>query len=214
MPPPRPTPTRDRPFPSLLPDDPIPAMPEHPLTAILQAAADGDPGAAERLVPAVYDQLRAMARRQLHGDAATLDPTALVHEAWLRLGPADAAGWRHRGHFFGAAAQAMRRILVDAARARLRHKRRAPDRPRTSLRAADAIPAGDHDPAELLDVDAALQRLERERPREARIVSLRYFGGLSNDEVAAALEVSVGTVERDWRLARARLQRWLDQPAG
>jgi len=188
-------------------------MSEHPLTAMLHAAADGDANAAERLLPAVYDQLRSMARRHLHGDGATLEPTALVHEAWLRLGPVEAANWRHRGHFFGAAAQAMRRILVDAARARLRDKRRAPSGRGTTVADADAIAAGAADPAALLDVDAALRRLEQERPREARIVSLRYFGGLGNDEIAAMLDVSLGTVERDWRLARARLQRWLDEPA-
>lgn len=179
------------------------------LTRLLRDAANGDADAGARLVPVVYEQLRAMARAQLRGDRATLEPTALVHEAWLRLGGthANASSWDHRGHFFAAAARAMRRILVDRARARQAMKRRTP-----CTRDLGPIADDGGDPDLLLDVDAALARLEAEHPREARVVLLRYFGGLEVREVAAALGVSVGTVERDWRLARARLQRELGRP--
>lgn len=180
-------------------------MADADLTRLLHAAALGAPDAAERLLPAVYEQLRALARRQLADDAATFGPTALVHEAWLRITHGNASTWSHRAHFFGAAAQAMRRILVEHARARRARKRGAGHDP-VSLDDCEFVPP---DPDQLLDLDAALRQLELDHPREARVVLLRYFGGLQVDEVAAALDVSIGTVERDWRLARARLQRLL-----
>jgi RNA polymerase sigma factor (TIGR02999 family) len=175
------------------------------LTRLLNEAARGSPAAAERLLPLVYDELRGMARRQAAGDAATVEPTALVHEAWVRLSGEGQLAWDHRGHFFAAAATAMRRILVEHARRRRAGKRGAG-------RAAEPfvdLPFVMPDPDLVLDLDAALQELQATAPREARVVELRWFAGLQVDEVAAALGVSVGTVERDWRLARARLVRLL-----
>ncbi|MBK8097315.1 MAG: sigma-70 family RNA polymerase sigma factor [Planctomycetes bacterium] len=184
-------------------------MPDPDLTRLFDDAARAAPGAADRLLPAVYEQLRAMARRQLAGDGGTFGPTALVHEAWLRLVSGSPERWRHRAHFFGAAAQAMRRILVEHARARRAQKRGGGG---GSTMPLDDCPFVPPDADQLLDLDAALQRLELDHPREARVVLLRYFAGLQIDEVATVLTVSVGTVERDWRLARARLQRVLGRP--
>jgi RNA polymerase sigma factor (TIGR02999 family) len=174
------------------------------ITQLLNAAADGMPGAADRLLPVVYEDLRSLARRQVSGATPTLGPTALVHEAWMRLS-ANPATWNHRGHFFGAAAQAMRRILVEHARARIAQKRGGGVAPAPLEELSVLMPDMD----ELLDLDAALTELEHNHPRHAQVVLLRYFAGLQVEEIARALEVSVGTVERDWRLARARLQRML-----
>lgn len=176
-------------------------------TDLLQAAANGDSAAADQLLPVVYDELRSLARHHLRGEAATIEPTALVHEAWLRIAGEHEASWNHRGHFFGAASQAMRRVLVDHARQRNATKRRTPG-DRTTL---SDVSGAQVDLGNVLDVHEALSQLEAERPREGRIVLLRYFGGLEVKEIAAILDVSVGTVERDWRLSRARLQRWLDE---
>ncbi|MCA8966877.1 MAG: sigma-70 family RNA polymerase sigma factor, partial [Planctomycetes bacterium] len=140
---------------------------------------------------------------------ATIEPTSLVHEAWQRLAGAAEPGWNHRGHFFGAAGRAMRRLLVDLARAQ---KRRAGGRGAAEPDPCDdaaTLPFAMPDPALVLDLDAALTTLEAQRPREAQVVTLRWFGGLELQEIADALGVSLGTVERDWRLARARLQRLL-----
>ena len=180
-------------------------MTDPDLTQLLNDAARGDAGAADRLLPVIYDELRSMARRQVSGESPTVEPTALVHEAWLRIS-GDGIAWNHRGHFFAAAAQSMRRILVEHARRRRADKRGGSAGPQ---QLGDDLPFVVPDPGRLLDLDEALQRLERERPREARIVELRYFGGLQVKEIAEALGVSVGTVERDWRLARARLSKEL-----
>lgn len=175
------------------------------LTKLLNEASHGSAAAIERLLPLVYDELRAMARRHVGGDRVAIEPTALVHEAWVRLaGDADVT-WEHRGHFFGAAATAMRRILVEHARAMRAQKR-------SGAVAGEPIadlPLPMPDPDLVIDLDAALVELAAVAPREAKVVELRWFGGLQVDEVAAVLGVSVGTVERDWRLARARLQRRL-----
>lgn len=180
-------------------------MSDADLTRMLNDAVRGDPGASERLLPVIYQELRSLARRQLSGEHATIEPTALVHEMWLRLNADQSSPWNHRAHFFGAAAEAMRRILVEQARAKSAQKRGG-GKPAMELDDRAWVPP---DPDHLLDLDQALQQLERDHPREARVVLLRYFGGLQVEEVAAALEVPVGTVERDWRLARARLQRQL-----
>ncbi|MCB9878425.1 MAG: sigma-70 family RNA polymerase sigma factor [Planctomycetes bacterium] len=179
-------------------------MHEPDLTRLLNDAARGAPGAADALLPLVYEQLRVMARSLLRGDRATIEPTALVHEAWQRLAGAHDPRWNHRGHFFGAASRAMRRLLVDMARARQRRPVRDEATPEVA-----SLPIPLPDPALVLDLDAALCELEARRPREAQVVTLRWFGGLELHEIAAALGVSLGTVERDWRLARARLQRLL-----
>jgi len=178
------------------------------LTHILNAAASGDAEASERLLPLVYAELRKLAEARMAKTPPgnTLQPTALVHEAYLRLAGAEDPHWEGRHHFFGAAARAMRDILVEQARrkSRLRHggeKRRA----NIDL---DAI-AREPDTAEVLAVDDALEELERVDARSAQVVVLRYFGGLTEAETAAVLGVSESTVVRDWRYARTWLYRRL-----
>lgn len=186
-------------------------MTDHPtgeVTLVLQAAASGDREAAERLLPLVYNELRALARARLAKTPPgnTLQPTALVHEAYIKaVGKAD-PGWDGRGHFFGAAARAMRNILVDQARrkAALRH---GGDRRRDAL-APDELPI-EAPTDNLLALDDALTRLEKEDPRKAQVVMLRFFSGLSHEQIAELLGVSVPTVERDWRFARAWLAKEL-----
>ena len=182
--------------------------PSPTITLVLEAASRGDPGAAEALLPLVYDELRRLARAKLMNErpGQTLQPTDLVHEAYLRLvGDAD-PGWDHRGHFFSAAGRAMRRILLNQARrkARLKH---GGGRHRVELDGVD--PAIDPPPARLLEVDRALRKLETRDPRQREIVNLRYFAGLTARETAAALKLSVKTVEMEWTYIRAWLQREL-----
>lgn len=162
----------------------------------------------ERLLPVVYDELRVLAAAQLRGERPdhSLQPTALVHEAYVRLVADDRTPWKDRGHFFRAAAQAMRRILVEHARSRGRDKRGA-GRKRVSLSAVGALSW--NDPADLLALDEALRRLEKRDPRSAEVVLLRYFGGLSVAETAEALGCSERTVNRDWIFARVWLERAL-----
>lgn len=176
------------------------------VTLILSAAAGGDSDAARQLLPLVYEELRKLAEARLAKTPPgnTLQPTALVHEAYLRLiGSAD-PGWQGRNHFFGAAAQAMRDILVEQARrkARLKH-----GGGRARLELDDVQPVVEPDPREVLAVDEALAKLEKEDPRGAQVVVLRYFGGLTEPETAAILDVSESTVVRDWKFARTWLFR-------
>jgi RNA polymerase sigma factor (TIGR02999 family) len=179
-----------------------------PVTQLLAAARRGDTRAGSRLWSVVYDELRRLARRQLAGEGAacTLESTALIHEAFLRLVGNEPVEWANRRHFFAAAARAMRHIRIDDARRRGRIKRGA-DRPIRPI--GDEPPVCDDDPAEVLAVDEALRKLEQVAPRQAEVVMLRYFAGLSVDETAQALEVSPRTVDYDWRLARAWLHREL-----
>lgn len=175
---------------------------DHAVTVVLQAVADGDEQAAAELLPLVYEELRSLARARMGklSPGQTLQPTALVHEAYLRvIGDMD-PGWEGRGHFFGAAAQAMRQIIVDQARrkAAVQH---GGDRERIDL--AEATPAIEPPTDEVLALEEALKDLEQHSPRKAQIVTLRYFGGLTIEEAAAAVGVSVGTVERDWRYVKA-----------
>lgn len=172
------------------------------ITEVLHRVEAGDAVASAQLLPLVYAQLRRLAAAKMAHEPVglTLQPTALVHEAFLRLGCNTDAAWQGRGHFFASAAEAMRRILVEQARRRAR-------RGRVEAGIEPTITAPDD---RVLDVDAALQRLEARDERQARLVKLRYFVGLTAAETAEALGVSVGTVERDWRLARAMLQRELD----
>jgi RNA polymerase sigma factor (TIGR02999 family) len=181
------------------------------VTQVLNAASRGDEKAAAELLPLVYEELRKLAQARMAGlpPGATLQPTALVHEAYLRLIADDKPSWRSRGHFFGAAAQAMRQILVDEARRKASLKRGG-DRKRIDLEIAD--PAAEAPSFSILALDEALERLEQHDPRKAQIVMLRYFAGLTMQETAEALEVSVPTVEREWRYIRARLHRELTEP--
>ncbi len=162
----------------------------------------------DRLLPLAYDELRRMAHRQLRGERGdhTLDSTALVHEAYLKLSRLDHIEWRDRSHFLAAAAGAMRRVLVDYAVARKAEKRGGA-RQRVPLDEVIVL-AGDR-AEELLALDEALQRLAAESERAARIVEWRFFGGMSIEETAGVLEISPATVKREWTLARAWLNREL-----
>ena len=190
---------------------PPPHKPEE-VTQLLALASDGDSQAAAELLPLVYDELRRLARARMAKEAGggagfTLQPTALVHEAYMRLlGPGgEQMKWDNRGHFFGAAARAMRRILVERARHRDRIKHGG-DRKRVELN-DDAKMAAEPEAGELLALDEVLDKLEKYDQRKAEVVMLRYFAGLSVEETAAALGVSEATVKNDWTFARAWLQR-------
>lgn len=179
------------------------------ITQILHRIDDGDLAAANDLLPLVYAELRRLASHKMKNEFAgqTLQPTALVHEAYMRVvgSDGDDCGWESRGHFFGAAAEAMRRILIDNARQRSSLKRGG-DRERFEVTAEDAIlEAANLD--ELLDLEAALTKLAVDEPDMAKLVELRYFAGLSVDEAAMVLGVSSRTVKRNWAFARAWLGR-------
>ena len=181
----------------------------HEITAILQGAEElSRDEVLVRLAPIVYDELRQLAAAHLRKEHTghTLQPTALVNEAYLRLVGTEQPPWRNRGAFFGAAAQAMHRILIDHARKRLRQKRGAGARP-VSLSRAD--PTSWDEPERLLALDEALRRLVEVDARSAEVVKLRYFGGLSIAQTAEALGVSERTVKREWSFARAWLRREL-----
>ena len=179
------------------------------VTRILAEVADGDAHAAARLLPLVYDELRRLAAVRLAAEPSgnTLQPTALVHEAYLRLvGSPNGDQWDHRGHFFAAAAAAMRRILVDAARRKGREKHGG-DWTRIDLEVAQpAAPDPRHD---LVALDAALTRLAVEDAQAAKLVELRHFAGMSVTEAAQVLGVSMRTADRVWAFARAWLHREL-----
>jgi RNA polymerase sigma factor (TIGR02999 family) len=177
------------------------------VTRILSAIEQGDPAAAGRLLPLVYNELRKLAAHKLAQEkpGQTLQATALVHEAYLRLvGSAPDSSWKGRGHFFAAAAEAMRRILVERARhkKRLRH---GGGRRRLDLDRLD--PQAEGSPEHLMALDEALDRLSQEEAVAAQVVKLRYFAGLTIDQAAAALDISVRTANRHWAYARA----WLFQ---
>jgi len=173
-------------------------------TELLLSWSRGDRDALNDLVPLVYDELRAIARRRLRQERPdhTLDTTALVHEAYLKLIQLDRVQWQSRAHFLAIAAQAMRNILVSHARGRRRLKRGG-GAPRAPLEAASGVPAVEA--KRILALDAALERLAAVNPRHARVVECRFFGGMTIEETAVVLEVSSGTVKRDWML----LSRWL-----
>jgi len=181
------------------------------VTYLLQAAEAGDRNAAADLLPLVYDELRklAAARMAVEAPGHTLSATALVHEAYLRLvGPANERGFAHGGHFFAAAAEAMRRVLVDHARNRGRQKR---DGDRRSASLTEVPGACDDDPHLLLSLDEALIRLVAEDTPAAEVAKLHLFAGLSIDDAATALGVSRATAYRNWSYARAWLQDALDE---
>jgi RNA polymerase sigma factor (TIGR02999 family) len=181
------------------------------VTRILLAIEQGDPHAAEQLLPLVYDELRRLAAHRLarENPGHTLQATALVHEAYIRLVDADQAPhWNSRGHFFAAAAEAMRRILVEQAR-RKQADKHGGGRLRLDLPADLAAPESRAD--DLVALDEALGRLERHDAEAARLVKLRYFAGLSHQEAAQALGLSRGAADRRWALARAWLFRQLSK---
>jgi RNA polymerase sigma factor (TIGR02999 family) len=177
------------------------------VTALLEEFAGGDAGALDRLFPIVYEELQRVAHGQMIRERAghTLDTTALVHEAYVKLvRHPPRVHWESRIHFFGVAARAMRQILVNHARARGRAKRGG-DATQISLDEAVVMP--ETRSAELVALDEALARLEAMDARQSRVVELRYFGGLTIEETAQVLDVSVVTVKRDWTTARAWLYR-------
>jgi RNA polymerase sigma factor (TIGR02999 family) len=178
-------------------------------TQLLRAWAEGDRAALEQLTPRVYEQLRRMAGHFMRGEqpGRTIQTTALVHEAWLKLIDVTNVDWQHRAHFFAIAAQIMRRILLDQARRRLSVKRGGAI-PQVNL---DEIPdLGSGRVRELIALDDALNALAKLDPRKAQVVELRFFAGLSLEETAEVVKVSSDTVLRDWKLARA----WLSAELG
>ncbi len=178
------------------------------ITRLLKAWGQGDQAALDRLTPAVYDELRRMARRYMRRerDGHTLQTTALVNEAYLRLVDVHNVSWQDRAHFFAVSAQMMRRILVDAARARA-SERRGGGAVRAELEEIPDLSSGRD--REIVAIDDALKELAEMDPRKARVVELRFFGGLSVEESAEVLKVSPQTVLRDWKLAKAWLMREL-----
>ena len=174
------------------------------ITVLLRAWGAGDPAALEQLIPLVYGELHAIARQYMHGErhAPTMQPTALVNEAYLRLVGVERTDWKDRAYFFAVAAQSMRRILVEAARARRRLKRGGSAE---HVELQDSIDAAPLCSDTLVALDDALDTLARFDARKARVVELRFFGGLSIEETAEVLAVSPQTVMRDWKLARAWL---------
>lgn len=183
------------------------------VTRLLQEWQDGSAEALERLLPLVYHELHTLASRYLSRERRdhTLQPTALVNEAYLKLAGQRDVDWQNRSHFYGIAAQLMRRILVDRARHDGRIKR-GRDVPRISLDAADPAEnpaAAGPDPVDVFSLDRALCRLEAVDPQQGRVVELRFFGGLTIQETADVMRISAGTVKRDWTVARAWLYREL-----
>lgn len=180
------------------------------LTVMMESAANGDRAAADRLLPLVYEQLRRAAQRQLSTEntGSTLSATGLVHEAYVRLAGPREVPWRNRAHFYAAAAEAMRRILIDRARAR-QAAGRAKRRWQEARDLNDMATTVDSD--EILAFDAALTRLESADPRAAQIVRLRFFAGLSVDDAAHVLGVSPRTVDREWSFARAWLMQAMQE---
>jgi RNA polymerase sigma factor (TIGR02999 family) len=179
------------------------------ITRALSELAGGDQEALDRLLPIVYENLKGLAQRELRRERAdhTLNATALVHEAYLKLVQLDSISWEGRAHFFGAAAQAMRRILISYARMKKADKRGSGA---DHLSLDDVVVAARDRPADLLALDEALERLEALDERQARVVECRFFAGMSVEETGAALAISPATVKRDWTLARAWLNRELD----
>ncbi len=182
------------------------------VTQILNAIQQGDPSASDQLLPLVYEELRLLARQRLANEkpGQTLQATALVHEAYLRLaGKENDASWDNRGHFFAAAAEAMRRIVIESARHKDSQKRGG-NRNRISFSRIDM--AVQNRPVDVLELDEALHALEETHPRKADVVKLRFFAGFSNREAAEALGVSLATVENDWAYARSFLRLKLQEP--
>jgi RNA polymerase sigma factor (TIGR02999 family) len=190
------------------------AMPETPqdVTVLLNQMRLGRKDALDKLLPLVYNELRRLAGRYMRDERAnhTLQPTALVHEAFLRLAGQDRANWQNRAQFMGVAGQLMRRILVDYARRRQRVKRNASVIVLDDAEVAGAI----RNPEEILSVHLTLEHLERIDPQKGKLVELRYFAGLSAEETAEAMELPLRTVEREWTAAKAWLRAQLAEGDG
>jgi len=184
------------------------------ITGLLRELSQGRAGVLDRLMPIVYDKLRRIAHAQLRGERPehTLNTTALVNEAYLKLVNVRQVEWRDRAHFFAVAARLMRRILIDYARARQREKRGG-DAVRVPLAEAQHVPLGGA-ADDLLALEEALARLEAQSERQCRVVECRCFAGMTLEETAAALGISVATVKRDWTFSRAWLNRQLSSSAG
>jgi len=184
-----------------------------PFTALLDDLTGGNRTVVDAVLPQVYDALRDLARRKLRGERPdhTLNTTALVHEAYEKLVQQDRMTWQNRAHFMGVAALSMRRILINYA-----HKRNAQKRGGGEPVATfeDGMAPRDVHAEELIDLDDALKRLEQLNERQAKVVTYRFFGGLTQKEIADVLGISEPTVRRDWRLARAWLSREMSQPSG
>jgi RNA polymerase sigma factor (TIGR02999 family) len=186
-----------------LPDD---------VTRVLRAACGGDDARWDTVLAALYGKLREIAHRELRdvGSGHTIEATALVHEAWARLARKGDTAWKDRSHFLAVAAIAMRGILVDEARAR-GAKKRGGDGNRITVTSGLDQAASEQDPVDILDLHEALDQLTALSARQGRVVEMRFFGGMTSEEISAALEVSLRTVEREWRLARAWLGRHLER---
>lgn len=187
----------------------MPASPESEITRLLAEWRDGDQAALEELTPLVYQELRKLAQSYLRRERPdhTLQPTALINEAYLRLAKQDFPEWQNRRHFYGVAAQLMRQILVEHARAHAAEKRGGEER---TLSIDDALTFSDEKAAELVALDDALLALAKFDERKVRILELRYFGGLSLEETAAALELSIASITHEIRLARAWLRKEME----
>jgi RNA polymerase sigma factor (TIGR02999 family) len=186
--------------------DMVSAPPRQEVTQVLVDWNKGDANAPDRLMPLVYEELRKLARNYLQRERSdhTLQATGLVHEAYLRLVDQSSMSWQNRAHFFGVAAQVMRRILVDHARAHRAEKRGGE---REKIAFDEALAPSDEKAVDLIALDDALQDLVTFDPRQSRIVELRFFGGLTNEEIGEVLEISPRTIKREWRLAKAWLRR-------
>lgn len=185
------------------------------VTLLLQKIERGDPHAGEQLLPLVYQELRKLAAAKMGRESAaqTLQPTALVHEAWLRLGGDDQPPWQNRAHFFGAAAEAMRRILIDRARRR-RAQRHGGEHQRMPAEALDHVADAVQHDDQLLAVHEALDKFAADEPQKAELVKLRYFAGFTLEEAAAVMGIPEGTAKRWWTYSRARLYRELKPNSG
>lgn len=188
--------------------DDLPSLPKevaYTTRMLLEQSTRGDRIAGSKLLEALYEELRSLARARMARQPAgqTIQPTALVHEAYMRLVDGGDPGWDSRGHFFGAAARAMRNILVDRARRKSAVKHGG-DRQRVEF--DEAVIQDEPEPEEMLGLDKALQELEAAYPRQAEVVMLKYFAGLGVEQIAEVLQSSERTVKRDWRFARAWLQ--------
>jgi RNA polymerase sigma factor (TIGR02999 family) len=187
----------------------MPAGPAE-ITVLLRAWGDGDQAALDQLAPLVYQDLLRMARRHMKNEREgnTLQTTALVNEAYLRLVDVKSAGWRDRAQFFALSAQMMRRILVDAARARGSHKRGAGA---VKVNVEDVAILSPEPHESIVALHDALEEFSKTAPRQAKVVELRYFGGMSADEIGEVMKTSTRTIERDWEFAKAWLKRELNR---